>query len=129
MKFNFFEKKDSKATVNYLELTPSVNYDHVVNSKGLVDVLVPKFTKEWQNRFLIPKGKSPHIRANLDDFGSYTWLLIDGKTKVGDIGEALEQKFGEKVHPVFQRLTLFMTHLYKNGFITFNEFKKGEKYG
>jgi hypothetical protein len=72
----------------------------------------------------IPRGRSPYIRANLDEIGSKVWLLIDGKRKVGDIAIILKEELKEKVEPVYDRLYLFMNQLYQNGFIYFSELKK-----
>jgi hypothetical protein len=73
---------------------------------------------------LLPKKKSPYIRANLDELGSAAWLMLDGNTNVIKIGEQLVEKFGEDIEPVNNRLTLFLSELYKNGFISFNELKE-----
>jgi hypothetical protein len=90
---------------------------------GLVNVLVPRFKSDFMNK-LLPKKKSPYIRANLDELGSATWLMIDGKTNVLELAEKLNDKFGEKIEPANNRLTLFLSELYKNGFISFNELKE-----
>ena len=42
----FFRKKID-TSINYLELTPVRNYDHVVEDTGLISVLVPKFDIKW----------------------------------------------------------------------------------
>ena len=120
-----FRKKNKLSDINYLELTPVVNYEHKTNEKGLVDVMVPRFNDRIFGRFLQPKLKDKYIYANLDEIGSQTWLLIDGKNKVYEIIEALDNHFGEKVQPVYDRLTMFLTQLYKNGFISFKELSKG----
>jgi hypothetical protein len=63
----------------------------------------------------------------LDEFGSETWLQLNGKQNVSAIGEKLVLKFGEKIEPVEERLTRFLTNLYLQGFISFNEIKaKGD---
>jgi len=109
--------------LNLLELTPVIIHKHQINEDGLVDVLVPRFKSKFMQRF-IPRGRSPYIRANLDEIGSKVWLLIDGKKKVGDIAIILKEELKEKVEPVYDRLYLFMNQLYQNGFIFFSELKK-----
>ncbi|MFP4368071.1 MAG: PqqD family protein [Candidatus Kapaibacterium sp.] len=117
-------KKNKKKDINYLELTPYKKHSHEINEKGRVDVLVPRFDNKLLEKIFIPKSKSKFIKANLDEFGSETWLLIDGENKVRDLAELLKSKFGDRIHPVYNRLTLFLTQLHKNGFIDFLEFKK-----
>lgn len=66
--------------------------------------------------------KSEYIKANLDEIGSATWLLINGESKVFMIGEKLKEQFDDKVDPVYDRLTNFLTQLYRSGIISFKEF-------
>lgn len=55
-------------------------------------------------RFKIPEYR----RTTMDEFGSFVFLQIDGKKTVREIGQALEAQFGEKVHPLYERLLLFL---------------------
>lgn len=116
-----FKKKKINSSINYLELTPKRSYDHEVDVSGKISVLVPKFKNKLLVDFLAPRLKSPYIKAKLDDFGSLTWTEMDGNKKVIEISESLTNKFGEKVQPVNERLTKFLTQLYKYNFITFKE--------
>jgi hypothetical protein len=116
-------KKNKKSDINYLILTPVPKHGYNINENGLVDVLVPRF-KSKKMQGLIPKHRSPYIRANLDEFGSEVWLNINKNITVEQIGVNLIEKFGERINPVYDRLTLFLTQLYKNGFITFKEFNE-----
>ncbi len=116
--------KKIKKEYNYLEMTPVRNYDHIVKEDGLINVLVPKFTDKILSRLLMPRISKPFIKANLDEFGTEVWLQLDGKTIVIDIADRLAEKFGDKIQPVNERLLVFLTQLYKAGFITFNEFRK-----
>lgn len=113
-----------KEELNYLEMTPLRNYQHEKNENNLIDVLVPKFKKEFFRNLLVPRSRSPFIKANLDEFGSETWLLMDGDNKVEIIAEKLNEKFGDRIQPVLGRLTTFLTNLYKNGFISFKEIER-----
>lgn len=110
-------------TANYLDLTPDANYESERNEKGLIDVLAPRFKNNFAKKYILPKMRDPYIRANLDEFGSETWALIDGKRTVRDISFELLRKFGDKIEPVNERLTTFLSQLFKFGFITFNELK------
>ncbi len=120
--------RKNSVNVNLLELTPVAKYSHQVNSDGLIDVLVPRFKGSIMQKF-VPKSKSKFIRANLDVIGTEVWRLIDGKRKVSDIAIAIDEKLGEKVQPVYDRLNVFLTQLHNNGFIYFLELNKEKKNG
>jgi len=124
MGFNRFKKKESEH--NYLELTPVRNHEHEDREDGMIDVLVPKFSSDFSKKYINKHLKYPNIKANLDEFGTETWLLMNGKTNVKEIGQKLIDKFGEKIEPVYDRLTKFLTELHKNNFITFKELTKGK---
>ncbi|MBU3213647.1 PqqD family protein [Clostridium estertheticum] len=57
--------------------------------------------------FKIPDYK----KTSLDEYGSCVFLQIDGKKTVKDIGENLEAKYGDKAHPLYERLLLFLNHI------------------
>ena len=116
----FFQKKID-TTINYLELTPVRNYDHLVEENGLVSVFVPKFDIKWIDKIMSKIIKSRFFKAKLDEFGTETWLEMDGTKSVQFISNRLSQKFGEKIYPVDERLTKFLSELYKYSFITFKE--------
>ena len=116
----FFRKKID-SSINYLELTPVRNFDHVIEENGLVSVFVPKFDIKWIDTIMSRIVKSRFFKAKLDEFGTETWLEMDGNKSVQMISEHLSQKFGEKINPVGERLTKFLTELYKYNFITFKE--------
>lgn len=120
--------KSKPQTIDILELTPVVKYKHSTGSEGLVDVLVPRFKNKLMQR-LIPKSRSPYIKANLDEIGSQVWKHIDGKRQAGEIAKLLDEKLGEKIAPVHNRLTLFIQQLHNNGFIYFKELSQGKSNG
>ncbi|MFH1049802.1 MAG: PqqD family protein [bacterium] len=123
MSLNFFGKK--KKEHNYLVLTPVRNREHEEREDGMVNVLIPRFKSEFAKKFFTKAVKTPNIKANLDEFGTATWLLIDGQKNVEEIGKGLIEKFGETIEPVYDRLTRFLTNLHRYNFISFIELKKG----
>ncbi len=110
-------------------MTPLHVHDFEINADGFVDVLVPRFNNRFFELLLIPKGGSKYIKANLDDVGTAAWLAVNGKNKVRDIIALMDDKYGEKVAPADQRVTVFLNQLHGNGFITFIEFIKGSNNG
>jgi hypothetical protein len=105
---------------NILELTPIRLLEHELNNDGLINVLVPRFKIVFFQK-LMSKKRSPYIKANLDELGSATWKLIDGKRTAIDIANLLKEKFGEKIEQIYRRVGLFLQQLYRNKFITFIE--------
>lgn len=82
-----------------------------VNNKGIVKVF-DKQDHKIQNflrkvKFNIPKYK----KIEFDEYCSTVFLLIDGKRTVKEIGESLDKRFGNKVHPLYERLLIFLNHI------------------
>ncbi len=120
---NFFLRRAKLKNANYLELRPIRVVGEEVDSNNRVVVLIPKFTSKFAKKYFEPKLKSPYIKLKLDELASASWLAIDGNKKVSDIANELVQLFGEKIQPVEERLTKFLTQLYEQRLITFEEIK------
>jgi len=117
-----------KENTNLLELTPFHIYTHEIEESGLVSVLIPRFHNKLLARVISPRLKSPFVKARFDEFGSSTWLEIDGKKSVLSITENLIKQHGEKIQPVHERVSKFLNQLYLYKFINFIEMK-GEDNG
>ncbi len=124
MALSFYQRRKILKNVNYLDIIPYRVYKEEIDEKGFVTILIPKFKREFANNYLRRIGKPLDIRIKLDEFGSETWTLINGNRTVTDIGKKLVSKFGEKIQPVEERLTKFLTNLYLQGYISFNELKE-----
>lgn len=85
-----------------------VDKDNIVTILQKQDHKVQKFFRKL--KFRIPEYKN----ISLDEYGSWIFLQIDGKKNVKDIGESLEIKYGDKVHPLYERLLLFLNHINVN---------------
>jgi hypothetical protein len=82
---------------------------------------VPRFRgKLWPKFVTIGYEKRP-ILLKLDQLGSATWLLIDGQNTVGQIIHNLETQFGAEISPADERVTKFLSQLYRDKFIRFTE--------
>lgn len=64
---------------------------------------------------LFHKPKISHI--HLDEMGSFIWLSIDGEKTVKEISLALEEEFGDRTKPLFERTSRYFGSLYEYGFI------------
>ena len=47
--------------------------------------------------------------------------MIDGKMSIMDMGKPLEEHFGEKINPTFERLAQFFRILESYGFVEWNK--------
>ncbi len=119
-----FKKNKNLSEVNYLELTPVRNYNHIVEDINKVSVLIPRFTNKILVKYLVPRLKSPDIKVKLDKFGSAAWLKADGNRNVQTICDELLSEFGEEINPVIERVTKFYSQLYQYQFISFKELKE-----
>lgn len=113
--------KRKKITENYLDLKPlrnetiswSVEDDKVtlaLENKGVWNRIFQKILKK-------PKVSYIH----LDEMGSFVWPLLNGEKTVFDLGQAVEEKFGEKAHPLYERLSEYFRILESYHFISFDK--------
>lgn len=113
--------KKKPITENYLEKKP-IRQEHIqwsVDEQGLVTLDIEN--KGIVNRIaqkLIKKPKISHI--HLDEMGSFIWPLIDGEKSIFDIGAPVQEHFGDKALPLYERLAQFFQILDNNGFIRWN---------
>lgn len=126
MALSFSERRRILKGANYLELTPLRLHKEEVSEENLVTVLIPKFQNRFAVRFIVPKLKSDMFKLKLDELGSAVWLSLDGKNTVDQIAKQLLIKFGDKIEPVNERITKFLTGLYEQRLITFQEINKGD---
>lgn len=112
------EKKEG----NFLNLIPEINCQWARDPEGKVYLLVPRFTNPWMKKIALKLGKTERVKIFLDEIGTRSWKLIDGRRTVRDIGRLLEKDMGETVKPVYERLTEFMSILFRNKFILFKNY-------
>ena len=77
-----------------------------IKNKGFFNFLAQKFFKK------------PRISyVHLDEMGSFVWPLLDGKTDVTELGKRVDEHFGEKAQPLYERLAKYFMILESYGFI------------
>jgi hypothetical protein len=121
---NFFQRRRFLKKVNSLDLTPLCLLDHTADEGAKVSLMMPRFYGTVWKPMFQHRTRRKFIPIKLDEFGSATWLFIDGRTKVGDIGKKLREKFPEKLKPGDDteiRLANFIFLLYNQRYITFRE--------
>lgn len=115
----------AKQKENYLDYIPKHNERFSWEEKdGLVVIKVANtgfFNRIAQ--LIFRKPKFSHI--DLDEFGSFVWIQIDGHRTVYEIGQAVKNKFGDKAEPLYERLAKFITVLRNNAYVVYvNKIKK-----
>ena len=81
-----------------------------IENKGVFNTIAQK---------LLKKPKISYI--HLDEIGSFVWPLIDGKKNIIELGEAVEAEFGEKAHPLYERLAKYFQILDSYGFVCWED--------
>ena len=107
---------------NYLERIPekAPKFRFTTDENGIVTVEIDN--KGPFNRLLQLIAKKPKVSyIHLDENGSFVWLQIDGKRDIIKIGELVEEHFGEKAHPVYERLVEYFAMLERAGFVKFRK--------
>lgn len=113
------EKGNNKNNHNVLDLIPVQKEVWGEQSDGTVYLKKRRFKSLWLNRIVVKLGVSPHVHIHLDEFGSFVWNHCDGSQSVSEIAEKLQEKFGEKVNPVYERLGAFIKLLAYQKLITY----------
>lgn len=119
-------EKNKKEEINYLELTPVKLKQSITLETGKEAIVVPKFTSKLALKLLKPFIKKDSFQIKLDDFGSAVWRLLDGQKTVQTIADELRNIYGSSIEPAEGRLTHFLTTLYRNEIISFNELNSKE---
>ncbi len=112
-------RKRNKREINLLDLVPIPIIGHEVNDDGIVTLLAPRFKNRLMRRWLLPRLKRPFFRVELDDIGSALWLLCDGKRNIKEIAGNMRERFGERIEPCYERMSLFFQQLDGARFITY----------
>ena len=108
-----------KGNRNFLDLIPEQNCRWEIGKDGNIYLVVPRLKNRLLRSLAVKMGKSEYIKVHCDQVGTKTWNLIDGYRNVAQIGDQLEKDMGEEVQPTYERLSEFISVLFKNKLITF----------
>lgn len=89
------------------------------STQTFISIAVPRFKGKVGTGIIKAFGIKPNINVNLDACGSFIFRRLDGKKSVREIGEELRAEFGDKMEPLYQRLSDFLSILEKNKLIYF----------
>ena len=105
---NYLEKKPICKTGLNWSKDENGNVTLEMENKGVANRIMQK---------LIKKPKISYI--HLDEMGSFIWPLMDGERDVLEIGKFVEEHFGEKANPLYERLSQYFRTLEKYNFIEY----------
>lgn len=102
---NYLDKIPAlKNTIGYTVKDEMVTLE--IENKGIANKIAQK---------LLKKPKISYI--HLDEFGSYAILCADGKRTIYEIGILVEEKFKDKVSPLYERLCKYFQIMDSYSFI------------
>lgn len=112
------KKKKIVIPENYLDRIParSPSIHWKANAEGMVTLEIEN--TGWVNRLtqvLFARPKISYI--HLDELGSFVWPLMDGKMDITALGKLVDAAFGEKAHPLYERLAQYFRILDSYHFI------------
>ena len=107
----------AKKSENYLDYIPVINPAYTWDEhdgKVTVNMLhTGVYASIAQKVFHTPRVS--HV--DLDEYGSFLWVHIDGKKTVGELAEIMKAHFGKDAEPLYERLVKFVQILRNNKFI------------
>lgn len=112
------KKKKNILPKNYLEQVPVRPTDLVwtTDEEGRVTLQVQnKGWANWLAQRLFGRPKISYV--HLDELGNFIWPRIDGQKNLIELGELVEAEFGQKAHPLYERLARYFQILDSYGFI------------
>lgn len=107
-----------KTDKNYLDGRPmrNENINWTVDENKIVILEIEN--KGIFNKIAQKLLKKPRISyVHLDEMGSFIWPMLDGKMTVLELGKFVEEEFGEKALPLYERLSKYISILDSYRFI------------
>ncbi|OGU61038.1 MAG: hypothetical protein A2X64_10365 [Ignavibacteria bacterium GWF2_33_9] len=102
---------------NFLELIPKRKVGIEKTEDNKVKLLIPRFKNKLAQKYLIPKFQSKHIEAKLDEYGSTCITLSNGERNIYEIAKIMKEQFGEKIEPVYERVSKYFGMMHSKGFV------------
>jgi len=100
---------------------PAHSAEWRLNDEGQVDIIVPRYGKNWIGRKFEQWFKPKPIHIHLDALGTAVWQTIDGRRTVAEIGAHLEAEQQPPLDQLEHRLATFLAHLANHRFIRWVE--------
>lgn len=102
------KKNNNVISENYLERKPArpEGISWSADENGIITLDIENtgaFNRIAQKFFKKPKVTHIH----LDEMGSFVWPLLDGEKNIIELGKEVENHFGEKANPLYERLAKY----------------------
>ena len=102
------KKNNNVISENYLERKPirPEGISWSADENGIITLDIENtgaFNRIAQKFFKKPKVTHIH----LDEIGSFVWPLLDGEKNIIELGKEVENHFGEKANPLYERLAKY----------------------
>ncbi len=107
---------------NYLKRIPmrATHVEWSTEENGLVTLSVEN--KGVMNRIAQKLFRKPKVSyIHLDEMGSFLWPKLDGVQDIIRLGTLVDEHFGEKAHPLYERLAKYFQILESYGFIVWKQ--------
>ncbi len=107
---------------NYLERRPcrANGLDWTADEAGIVTLAIEN--KGFMNLIAQKLFRKPKISyIHMDELGSFLWQRFDGTKSLIDLGKEVEEQFGEKAHPLYERLAKYVQILDSYHFLMWNK--------
>lgn len=89
---------------------------------ALVAISMPRFNSKFGKKLGRIFNIKPTYNVNLEKYGSAVWRLCNGNVTVKEIGEVLQEQYGDEVEPLYGRLSYYLTLLEKNKLIKYEKY-------
>ena len=106
-----------KKSENYLDYIPVINPKNTWSEQD-GRVTVHMVHRGFYNKLAQKLFHTPRVsNIDLDEYGSFLWVRIDGTRTVGQLAEMLKEEFGKSAEPLYRRLIQYVQTLRNNRFI------------
>ncbi len=109
----------SQNNQNILDLIPIHNKEWGKRADGTIYLKKDRFKNPFLNKMVGRLGIPPQIHIHLDEFGSFVWHQCNGSQPVSEIAKKLHERFGDRVNPVYERLSAYIKQLAYQKFIAY----------
>lgn len=111
--------KQEKVKLNLLDCTPVREPDlkWTEDENGIITLHRVHTTLTDRLAHAITKKPLRQSHIKLEEFGSFLWKNMDGRTVLRDLANKLKDEFGEKAEPLYPRLEKYVVMLKNNKLI------------
>jgi len=108
-----------KKKLNLLDCTPVREPDLKWTEDENGIITLHRVHTSFTDRLVSSVTKKPlrQTHITLEEFGSFLWKNIDGRSTLREIAERFKDEFGEKVEPLYPRLNKYVVTLKNNKLI------------